>query len=303
MKNFTNFILESYGKNNLVVKLTNYLTGIININLDKLILHENIVLKVFLKEFKEIVFVNDIINISIADKTYGNIDGIEIEDDKIIDLVMNLEIKLSDNEKLLKRLESNNISSTINHEFLHVIERYLTLSNGKTISKSWHYAKKLKKLQRKYPDYIEWQNVSYFIYLSFPHEMRSRVSSLYEQIEKIKDKSIKNVIVFIKKHKYFQDADFLSKVDVNILIKKLKSDKNYRNLILDFNSYFLENNKMDLVLCEQEFIKYMKMIKSKNEKLKKKLLKISYSFENTFFDFGFSFENEKDIKYSDYLDE
>lgn len=300
MKNFSNFILESYGKNELVVKLTKYLTDIINYNFGKLLLHENMTLKNSLKDFKEIIFENDEINIEVVDgDSSGYIDRIEIEDNKIIDLIMNLELNLSEIEKSTKKLNYHNLSKIINHEFLHVIERYLTISNDKEISKSWEYGKRIQKLQKKYPDYKEWQDVSYFIYLTFPHEMRSRVSALYEEIDGLEFKDIKNVIEFIKKNKYYKDADFLTKIDINILMKKLKMNQDYNNLLLDFNNDFLLNNKKDLNLCELEFIKYIKMIKMKNEKLKKKLIRISYSFENTVFDFGFPIDRK--INYNDYL--
>jgi len=298
--NFDNFILESYGKNDLVTKLTKYLTDIINEDLGKLILNKNLILKNSLKDFNDINFVNDIIQIKISNQSYGNInyDILTIKNNQIYNLIMNLEIDIKDIDINLKKIKSNFLFKIINHEFLHVIEKYLVISNNRKISKSWEYGKNLKELQDKYSNYIEWQNISYFIYLSLPHEMRSRISSLHSDIENLSNKDFKNVVNFIKNDKYFKDADFLSKINIDVLLIKLKNDSNYNNLLLDFNKTFLLNDKKDLKSCEQEFIKYLKILKKKNEILKKKLIRTSYNYENVFY------KNEivdKNINYDDYL--
>lgn len=291
--NFDSFIFESYGKNDMVHKISERLIKIINKNIGKLILNKQITLKSEIKTIESVTFINDIINIKLSDRFYGNVNqGVYfIKNDTIQDLVLNLKLILSKDELSAKILLNNSIFSTIEHEFLHVIENYQTFSNNRALSISWNMDKELKKMQNKYKNSINWTEISYFIYLSLPHEIRARIQQLNKEIEQQHIKGIKDVVDFIKNTKTYKDLDFLSKMDENILLNKLKQDIDYNSIISDFNNYFLKNTHGDF---EMNFLKYIKKIKNKNRKILSRLLKCSYNFE--------SFEIEdRIIDYDKYL--
>jgi hypothetical protein len=280
IKFFKDFIFESYGSNELVRQLTSFIYNIIDDNLGKLILNKKLIISDSLKDFKNIHITNDSLILKLSNRTHGNVNisKLIINEDNIENLIITLEIDLSDSERISKRLINNKIVNTINHEFQHIIEQYLTLNNNKKLSKSWEYDVNLKKLDDKYKDYKEWQDVSYLIYLSLPHEMRARISSIYEYINLHQIKDIDNIINYIKNNKYYKDADFISQISIQKIIEKLKSNNNYDNLIIDFNNIFLQNNIKEINKCETEFIKYFNKIKKKNNILKQKLLRTSYNF-------------------------
>jgi len=299
LKPFDQFIFESFGSNSMADKLTNYLVDVINENIGKLILSGKVNLKNSMTNFKDIRFYDDEITVKIGHLKYGNMDpNFIVDSDSITGLIMNLELVLSDEEIRSKQMSKKNpIIDTINHEFLHVVETYLTRQNENATSKSFDYGKRLDMLQNRYDNCKEWQKISYFIYLSLPHEMRARVSALHQEIKR---NNPSDVVDYIKNSKYYMDADFLSNVDIDILLKKLRTDVDYVGVIRDFNSIFLQNDKIDLVDCEKEFIAYIKNIKRKNIKLKNKLIRTSYAFLEKFSWHNPGNPDNVDINYEEY---
>jgi len=105
---------------------------------------------------------------------------------------------------------------------------------------------------------------------------------------------ILNVENFIKTTDTYKNIDFLSKIDVNSILNKLKKDPDYLNIIKDFNLIFLENSKNNLNEYENEFIDYFIKLKQKYLKLLDKLIRVSYRYESI----GYL---EQDINYDEYL--
>lgn len=288
--NFDALILESYGRNDLAKKLTKHLLFLINQNIGKLIFFKKIQLR--LGSVENLKFINDSINITLSNRNYGSINANSyiIDSDQIKDLTINLELQLSSSELKAKRLLGNKIESIIEHEFLHLSEQYLTIVNNGIISKSWKMDQDLKILQNKYPDAKNWLKISYFIYLSLPHELIARIQQLNNEIEQQHIKGIKNIMPFIKGAKIYNDLIFLSNVNQNVLLDKLKLDTDYQNIISDFSKVFLKNKSHNL---EKNFLDYIKKIKDKNKKIIDKLLRSSYNFES------YEFDNDI-IKYDDF---
>lgn len=288
--NFDALILESYGRNDLAKKLTKHLLFLINQNIGKLIFFKKIQLR--LGSVENLKFINDSINITLSNRNYGSINANSyiIDGNQIKDLTINLELQLSSSELKAKRLLGNKIESIIEHEFLHLSEQYLTILNNGIISKSWKMDQDLKILQNKYPDAENWLKISYFIYLSLPHELRARIQQLNNEIEQQHIKGIKNIIPFIKGTKIYNDLIFLSNMNQNILLDKLKLDIDYQDIISDFSKVFLKNKSHNL---EKNFLDYIKKIKDKNKKMIDKLLRSSYNFES------YEFDNDI-IKYDDF---
>ena len=284
--------MEKFGYNKLAGELSNIIINRINDNFGKLLLNKNISIKSSIGKTGDILFNNDIINIKINNRTYGNMNpgGIIFSNKSIDNLVINLEVELSSNEFLSKKLSMDNeLVNTIEHESLHIIERYLTFINGGEFSKSWEMGEKLQQLSNKYNSDI-WEEISYFIYLSLPHEMRARLQQLNSDIKSKGLSGITNVDNYIKTTKIYKDVEFLSKINTQKVIDKLKMDKNHINIIEDFSNIFLENNNNNI---EKNFIDYIKNIKMKNEKLLEKLHKVSYNFENINIDMNINYNKYK----------
>ena len=226
--------------------------------------------------------------------------SIKINNDEIDNVKINLEIELNHSELLLKLLDKNNkIFKTIKHEILHIIEIYLSKTNPKNLTKelsnSWKMGDDLEFLKNKYQNCNNWINdISYFIYLSLPHEMRAKIEELNGIITLNNIKGVENAINFIKTTKAYKDVEFLSNIDGNILLKKLKKDIEYNALIKDFSLIFLKNNKPNY---ENNFLNYIQKIKIKNKNLLRKFIKTSYAFEHM----GMFEEFDKIINYKDYL--
>ena len=301
INNYNDFIFESYGENKLVDKLSNLLFKIINDNLGKLILNKELSFSSCLGSIEYntqndtpefIHFINDKINIKLSDRTYGsiNVSTIDIQGEYVLNMDMNLEIQISKSEFNSKSIyKSNKLINTINHEFLHVIELFLTKKNERKISKSWEKGENLQKLIKKYPFSKNWQDVSYLIYLSLPHEMRSKLQEFNSLLKNI-DKKV-DMIEFIKNTKTYKDTEFLSKINEHNIINKLKLDKDYDNIIKDINNILFDKDSN----YEKNILGYFKSMKVKNTKLLDKLLK---SYNNVI---NYTME-EKDINYNDYLE-
>ena len=280
VKNWDNFILEKFGYNKIASQFSNRVIEIINSNLGRLILNKELVINDEIGNIGNINFINDTIIIKLSDRTYGNINpnSIIFKNKDINNIIINLELELSLSELKLKKLLDNKITTTIEHECLHIIERYLTIVNDGEFAISWKYGENLQKIQKKYKKSEYWNDILYFIYLSLPHEMRARLQQLNKEVENTHIKGIENVQDYIKTSKNYKDANFISELNIEFIISKLKIDENYFDIIKDFNLLFLENNKSNLEEFEMEFINYFEKIKNKNKKLIDKLLKISYNF-------------------------
>ena len=216
MKNYFDFILEKYGSNELVEKINDDIFDIINYNFGKILLNNNIILNNVI-ENDEIDFINDRIELIISDKNYArvNIDKLNIRNGVIEDLDIYIEFNVSDKERVQKQLNfDNKIKKNINHEIFHVIERYLTKLSDSKYAESWQYGKRLQELKNKYK---EFDNILYFIYLSLPHEMRSRVSHVHQSLKNIK----KDILIdFIKKTEHDETLDLIKNAKAVILLSR-----------------------------------------------------------------------------------
>jgi hypothetical protein len=292
IQNYDTIIFERYGQNKLTSFISDEIIKIINQNIGQLILNGSITLKSVIPKIKGITFTDDIINISISNRFYGNINPstMIIKDNNINNLVLNLELILTPIEIQSRRLIDNNIESTIEHELLHTIEKYLTIIDGNKLSNSFSMDEQLKKLDKLYKNSQNWLDISYLIYLSFPHEIRARIQQLNKDIENKHIKGIPNVINYIKTTKIYKDLNFLTNIDEYIILKKLKNDKDYKDILENFSKNVLNNNNINY---EKNFTDYIKKIKQKNKKMLDKLERTSYNFENI--------NNDKVIKYKEFL--
>lgn len=294
LNNWDNFILENHGYNKLSSELSKVIINLINKNFGKILLNKKITIYENIGEINGVKFINDTINIKLSDRNYGNINPIKIitSANTIENLILNLELTLSETEYKLKKLFQNDVEYTIEHESMHIMELYLNKINSDSLSKSWNYGKKLLNINNKY-NFKIWNDISYFIYLSLPHEMRARLHQLNSEIRDLNSKNI-DINNYIKNTKIYKDVKFISELDSIFLISKLKIDKNYIDLIKDFSLIFLENNNSNY---EKNFIDYIEKIKNKNKKLLDKISKIYYDFESSMYE-----EFEKEIDYNKYID-
>ena len=292
IQNYDTIIFERYGQNKLTSFISDEIIKIINQNIGQLILNGSITLKSAIPKIKGITFTDDIINISISNRVYGNINPstMIIKDNNINNLVLNLELILSPIEIKSRRLIDNNIESTIEHELLHTIEKYLIISDGNKLSNSFSMDEQLKKIDKLYKNSQNWLDISYLIYLSFPHEIRARIQQLNKDIENKHIKGIPNAINYIKTTKIYKDLNFLTNIDEYIILKKLKNDKDYKDILENFSKNVLNNNNINY---EKNFTDYIKKIKQKNKKMLDKLERTSYNFEGI--------NDDKVIKYKDFL--
>lgn len=292
IQNYDTIIFERYGQNKLTSFISDEIIKIINQNIGQLILNGSITLKSVIPKTKGITFTDDIIKITLSNRFYGNINPLSmiIKDNNIRNLVLNLELILTPIEMQSRRLIDNNIESTIEHELLHTIEKYLTISDGNKLSNSFSMDEKLKEIDKLYNNSQNWLDISYLIYLSFPHEIRARIQQLNKDIESKHINGISNVINYIKTTKIYKDLKFLTNIDEHIILKKLKKDKDYKDILENFSKNVLNNENINY---EKNFTDYIKKIKQKNKKMLDKLERTSYNFENI--------NNDKVIKYKDFL--
>ena len=292
IQNYDTIIFGRYGYNKIIKEVSDEIIKLIDQNIGRLILNGSISLKSLIPTTCGINFINDEINIKLTNRFYGNVNlnSLIINNNSIKNLVLNLELKLSYSEISARKLIDNNISGTIEHELLHTIEKYLTISDGRNIANSFSMDAELKKIDKKYTNSKNWQDISYLIYLSFPHEIRSRIQQLNREIENIHIRGVKNVNSFIKNTKIYQDLNFLSKIDPIKILTNLKNDKDYKDILKDFSIYVLKNDNINY---EKSFFDYIKKMKQKNKKMVDKLERTSYNFENNNYD--------KILNYKDFL--
>jgi len=292
--NWDNFICERNSYNKLTTNLSKVILNVINYNIGKLILYKNISIKNSIILSDDIKFSDDIINIKISNRNYGNMNpnSIIFKENEIIGLIINLEIILTQSELTSKKISNTNIIiDTIEHECLHIMERYLTYMNNSDFSNSWKMGERLYQMNEKYKKSKIWSDISHIIYLSMPHEIRARLQQLNSSLERNNVNGIENSIDFIKNTKIYKDIESLSNINSKLVLKELKNDSNYNDIIKDFSIIFLNNTKIDY---EKNFIDYLNIITKKNKKLIEKLLKISYNFENCEYP-------DIDIDYSKYM--
>lgn len=306
---FNDYIVEKYGYNELSKILSNFIYDKINDNFGKLILNNKLTINKiddinfnFNSEELTLKFIDPIINIEIDNPYYGNINisNLQIstysDKDYIVDFQMNLKIHITNLEKQYKGLLDNKINETIVHECTHFIEHYFTIKKENKIATSWERGKTLYMLQKQYKGNINWDDISHFIYLSLPHEIRARIGQLNKDVENINKTS--DALKYIKTTKIYNDLVFLSKMDSNILLNKLKLDQDYNDIIKDFSELFLRNVKSDY---EKNFIKYIDNIKTKCDKMIKKVEKISYNAKIMENYIDNNFNEDRNIDYNEYI--
>jgi len=301
IKSFDKFIIESFGNNEVVNQISKFIFNKISQELGKLIYNKRIVINNYLqnkKQYSEINFINDEIEIILSNRNYGLIKNVNIDNDKIKNLRLSLEIVLSPLESKLKTLNvQNRILTTIDHEFNHIIEKYINESNNRELTKSWKIGANLHSYREKYKNtYDKWDDILHFIYLSLPHEIRSRVSSLREELE-ILDIKNEEYEKYIKKTEFYIVADAISKMSPEFILEKMQNlYLNFDILLREFMTTVLDNFNEN---TEKEFIKYFKTVMKRNEKMKVKLLKTYYFiFEHDYTFFNYP---DKNINYEEYL--
>jgi len=292
LQNYDTILFERYGYNKITKEISDEIINLINQNIGRLILNGSISLKSLIPTTCGINFINDEINIKLSNRFYGNVNlnSLIINNNTIKNLVLNLELELSPSEISARKLIDNNISGTIEHELLHTIEKYLTISDGRNIANSFLMDSELKRIDKKFKNSQNWQDISYLIYLSFPHEIRSRIQQLNREIENSHTRGVENVNVFIKNTKIYKDLNFLSKIEPVKILKKLKNDKDHEDILKEFSIYVLKNNNINY---EKNFFDYINKMKQKNKKMIDKLERTSYNFENI--------NQDKILKYNEFL--
>ncbi len=288
IKNFEHFIFETHGYNKLTDIITEKIVSLINNNFGKLLLNKKIILNSELNIVDQLIFIKDRICINQPLTPSINKTKLKIDDNIIYDMELNINLILSTSEKSMKKIDSRNkVYQDISHEILYVVELYKSNQQFKKESESWKYGEKLQHLINKYNTDKNWQDISYFIYLSLPHEIRARKQQLNKEIDNLNMKGILNVQKYIKNTKIYKDLEFITKLDSENILNLLKNDINYKKILTDFSINYLETKNINY---ENNFIKYFNTIKEKNKKTLPKLLKVSYNFETISIDLDIDYK-------------
>jgi len=276
IKKYLEYITEKYSCNEDVKNITQLIYDEINKNIDKLLTTGELTIQDLLHDnYTDIIFINDIIKIKLGSRDYGELTTCEIKNNVILINVL-IEYKLTHKDILNKKLNEK-IKYTINHEFNHVIERYYS----DELSNSWNISKNIDLLRLRYNPYktkIEnfdkydmIDDILHFLYLSQPHELRARLSSLYEEL-KNKDLKFEEYENYIKNTDIYKELENICLIDPNFLIKKIDSD-----ILKDIMKRLFNITKN----CEKEFVKYFNRLKINNKTYLEKMLKSYYFiFEN-----------------------
>jgi len=285
IKFYNDFLLEKYGSNNLAKDLSYYTINLINSNFPKLLKDGK--LHISIDSFKKLNFKFSKINVYLSNKTYGNInmENYFITNDIIYDLEMNLYLQLNIQDLKLKNINYNKIVDTIRHEFLHIIEIYFTDKNQKKLANSWKKGEIIFNLRKKYTD-NNIQDIIHIMYLSLPHEMRSRVEQINSEIEKSNLSDKNKIINFIKNNTIYKDCLFIINLDIFKILKLLKTKKDFNDFLNDLN------------INEEGFKNYLNEIINLNLKFKNKILKTYLNFESIKSNQNF---DHYQIDYSKYL--
>jgi len=281
--NYENFkINEKYHVNQDVKHLTNLIYNKIYQLVPNLILKKEITIENLLQDnYSRIKFKDDKIKVKL-----GNNHGV-INDPKLIGgvidgLIIELSVKLSNQEFSQKKLINNKLRESINHECQHIIELYH--SDGK-LSNSWDFHKRLKEHEEKF-DNEYWNGVCYLFYLAEDHELISRVSQSIELIKNGED---------LYKSEIYKNINLLTKLDYNFIISKMDNYDDFGIILIDFVKNVLLR-KGDYIKIFKSYIEHINKISSV---YKNKMIRVLFSYENpnSFFE-----ENiERDIYPSEYI--
>lgn len=280
---YENFkINEKYHVNQDVKHLTNLIYNKIYQLVPNLILKKEITIENLLQDnYSRIKFKGDKIKVKL-----GNNHGV-INDPKLIDgvidgLIIELSVKLSNQELSQKKLINNKLRESINHECQHIIELYH--SDGK-LSNSWDFHKRLKEHEEKF-DNEYWMGICYLFYLAEEHELRSRVSQSLELIKNGED---------LYKSEIYKNINLLTRLDYNFILSKMDKYGDFGIILVDFvkNVLLRKGNYMKI------FKSYIEHINNISLVYKNKMLRVLYSYENPN---SFLEKNiERDIDYSEYI--
>ena len=274
-------INEKYHVSQDVKHLTNIIYSKIYQLVPNLILKKEITISNLLQDnYGRIKFKNDIIKVKLGDN-HGGIKNIDLKNN-IINLELELSIKLSNKELSQKKLINNKIKETINHECQYIIEFYHSDGNP---SKSWNFHKRLKIHENKFNNKT-WLDICYLFYLSEEHELRSKVSQSLELLKNGED---------LYESEIYKNIDLLSKLNSDLILDRMNEYDDFGIILFDFVKNVLLK-KGDTIKIFKSYIKYINRI---SLSYKKRILRILYSYENPSV---FLEENiERDIDYKEYI--
>ena len=274
-------INEKYHVSQDVKHLTNIIYSKIYQLIPNLILKKEITISNLLQDnYGRIKFKNDTIKVKIGNN-HGGIKNIDLKNN-IINLEIELTIKLSSKELSQKKLINNKIKETINHECQHIIEFYH--SDG-DLSKSWDFHKRLKTHENKFNN-KKWLDVCYLFYLAEEHELRSKVSQSLELLKNGEN---------LYESEIYKNIDLLSKLNSDLILDRMNEYDDFGIILFDFVKNVLLK-KGDTIKIFKSYIKYINRI---SLLYKNKILRVLYSYENP--DVFLEESIEKDIDYKEYI--
>lgn len=254
---------ERFHVNNDVKHLTSIIYNKIYQLIPNLILKKEIVIENLLQDnYTRIKFQNDKIRVKLGER-HAAINNISIINDCIIDLNLEITIKLSKSEMINKRLEVGKIREDINHECQHIIEYYHSDGN---LSKSWSFHKRLKEHETRQHNQV-WLDLCHLFYLGEEHELRSRVSQSLELIKNGED---------LHNSELYKNIVNLSKLSADKIIAKMETYDDFGIIIYDFvtNVLLRKGKHLDV------FRSYVSNLNKVGEVYKKKLNKVLYTYNN-----------------------
>jgi hypothetical protein len=273
-------INERYHVSQDVKHLTNLIYNKIYQLIPNLILKKEIVIENLLQDnYSRIKFKGDRIRIKLG-KNHGAVSSIKFVNGEVSDILLELSVKLLDNEFRSKYLINNKIKETINHECQHIIEFYHT---GGNVPKSWDFNKRLKKHEGLFINYCNrykinpeyWLNITHMFYLCEENEIRSNISSTFDYIknQKVEESNIEDVIVNRKEYK---DYKLISVENENTIINNMYRTYSFFNSVLDdfIKSVILNQNSNIRKAFKSEFNR----LKKRSSDCCKRMLSVSSNF-------------------------
>lgn len=264
IKNWENFN-ERLHVNGDVKHLTNIIYNKIYQLLPNLILKKEIIIENLLQDnYSRIKFKSDKIIVKLGNN-HGGIKNIQFNNGVIDDLVLELKIKLTNDELKNKYLIKNRIKETINHESQHIIEIYHT---GGKPPKSWNFNKRLKNYEKRFIGYCKlyniephhWLNILHMFYLCEEHEIRSNVSSIHDYFRNLK-KISNDIENDVKNRKEYKDYKIITLIKHKLIIENMfKIYPLFNSFLDDFIKNVILNQNSDL---ESVFAKEFERIKRK----------------------------------------
>ncbi len=274
-------INEKYHVSQDVKHLTNIIYSKIYQLIPNLILKKEITISNLLQDnYGRIKFKNDIIKVKLGDN-HGGIKNIDLKDN-ILNIELELTIKLSSKELSQKKLINNKIKETINHECQHIIEFYHSDGN---LSKSWDFHKRLKIHENKFNNKT-WLDICYLFYLAEEHELRSKVSQSLELLKNGEN---------LYESEIYKNIDLLSKLNPDLILDRMNEYDDFVTILFDFVKNVLLK-KGDTIKIFKSYIKYINRI---SLLYKNKIIRVLYSYENP--DVFLEESIEKDIEYKEYI--